>query len=557
MNALTAPPAARDRDPRRGSGTAAAPGSRGNPLAGTGTLIRFTLRRDRIRIPVWIVAVWVTAAGFVQTFAEAFPTNEDIAERTAMLHGNPAGVLLTGPGYGLEDVSVDNYGPMVANELGATVIVLFALMSLLLTVRYTRAEEESGRAELVRAGAVGRHAALVVVGGMNLLLGALIALGIYAQDFPWEGSLAFGASMALLGIVVATIAAACAQITEGGRAAAGLAGAVFGVAFMVRGIGDMRDSGLTWASPVGWAQGMRPFAGEQWWPAAYLVGLAVLLAAVAYLLNARRDLGAALVRPRPGRARASLLLATPFALAFRLQRASLLWWAVVLMISGGGIGSLLAGEADTLAQMEVYQQVIDLDAGDLTAQFLAFYLVFMALVAAGFSLQSVLRGGVEEAAGRVEPVLAAAVARWRWAGSHLLVSLLGTAAILAATGAAMGLAVVAETQDSAEIWRYTEAALAYFPALGVLIGLAFALFGLLPRAAGLSWALLAYAVVVMMFAPFLELPDWALDISPFAHVPQLPAEELSAGPLLWLSGVALALIAAGFWGFRRRDLQAN
>jgi ABC-2 type transport system permease protein len=40
-------------------------------------------------------------------------------------------------------------------RIGSTLAVVVALMSLLLVIRHTRAEEESGRVELVRAGAVG------------------------------------------------------------------------------------------------------------------------------------------------------------------------------------------------------------------------------------------------------------------------------------------------------------------------------------------------------------------------------------------------------------------
>ena len=43
-----------------------------------------------------------------------------------------------------------------------------------------------------------------------------------------------------------------------------------------------------------------------------------------------------------------------------------------------------------------------------------------------------------------------------------------------------------------------------------------------------------------------------IDIAPFTHVPKYP--DIVAGPLLWLSGVAVVLLAAGFAGFRRRDL---
>ena len=65
--------------------------------------------------------------------------------------------MLSGPGYGTTNYTL---GAMMANELSVRGHAGDAIMSLLLVVRHTRAEEEDGRAELVRAGAVGRRAPL-------------------------------------------------------------------------------------------------------------------------------------------------------------------------------------------------------------------------------------------------------------------------------------------------------------------------------------------------------------------------------------------------------------
>jgi ABC-2 type transport system permease protein len=43
------------------------------------------------------------------------------------------------------------------------------------------------------------------------------------------------------------------------------------------------------------------------------------------------------------------------------------------------------------------------------------------------------------------------------------------------------------------------------------------------------------------------------DLSPYAHVPALPADDLAAGPLLVLTAIAAALVALGLAGYRRRD----
>jgi ABC-2 type transport system permease protein len=65
---------------------------------------------------------------------------------------------------------------------------------------------------------------------------------------------------------------------------------------------------------------------------------------------------------------------------------------------------------------------------------------------------------------------------------------------------------------------------------------------------------LGACVLVSILGPLLGLPDWVLDLSPFQHVPQLPAADFAAGPLLALCAVAAGLTAAGLAAFRRRDL---
>jgi ABC-2 type transport system permease protein len=79
-------------------------------------------------------------------------------------------------------------------------------------------------------------------------------------------------------------------------------------------------------------------------------------------------------------------------------------------------------------------------------------------------------------------------------------------------------------------------------------------FGLVPRATVLAWIVVAYAALIGMFYGFLGLPDWTIDLSPFGHVPSLPAAEMSWPPMLVLTAIAALLIGVGAAGFRRRDL---
>ena len=172
---------------------------------------------------------------------------------------------MVGPPYDLTTVGGD-----VAWQLGGFGAAFVALMSMFIVGRHTRAEEQSGRSELVGAAPIGRFAplaaALVVVAAAQLLLGAAVALAMIGVGQPSAGSLALGASLTGVGLVFAGLAAIAAQVSQTTSAMYGMTGAAIGGAYLLRAAGDVGDGTLSWLSPIGWGQAMRPFAGERWWP---------------------------------------------------------------------------------------------------------------------------------------------------------------------------------------------------------------------------------------------------------------------------------------------------
>ena len=215
--------------------------------------------------------------------------------------GNGAFIAFNGPAQGL-----DSLGGEVAFQAGATGLVVVGLMSLLMIGRLTRGEEEAGRLELLRSLPVGSSAPTVaasaIVVAMNVVVGALVAITLLAERLPAIGSITFGASFALLGLVFTCVALVAAQISENTRVVNGIAGVVLGAAYLLRAVGDIGDGTISWLSPIGWAQKARPFAGERWWPFLPMIAAAAGLLVVAAAFAARRDLGAGLVPCGPVRA---------------------------------------------------------------------------------------------------------------------------------------------------------------------------------------------------------------------------------------------------------------
>ncbi|MGH3735259.1 MAG: ABC transporter permease [Micromonosporaceae bacterium] len=534
---------------------------RGNPLTGTGTLLRFNLRRDRWRIPAWLAGILLMQVGGAAAYPDIYPTEADRLQQAVIVGDNPAMKAMTGPGYGIDNYT---YGAMMSNEYLGFMVIFVALMSVLMVVRHTRTEEETGRAELVRAAVVGRHAqltaALLTAVVANLLLGVLLAAGMASlgiETVDTEGSIVFAAAYVAVGLVFAAIAALTAQISEYGRAAAGMAGALIGVAYLLRAIGDVADNGLSWLSPIGWVQASAPYVENTWWPLLLALAVAGALAVVAFVLGGRRDVGAGLRQPGAGRATGSRLLGTPEGFAWRLQRSGVIWWALAMFLFGMSYGSAV-NVIESYADNEVVAQMIESIGGaTLVESWLSMIISLLAVVCTIFAIIAALRPRREETSGRAEPVLATALSRTRWMATHVGIALLGGTALLAVTGAGLGVGAAASSGDAGYLWPVLSAALAYAPALWVTTGMAVAGFGLLPRATALAWALVVYAILITYLGGLLDLPGWALNLSPYTHVPRMPADEFTATPLLILTGVAAVLVALGLAGFRRRDLEAT
>ncbi|MEV8097371.1 ABC transporter permease [Kitasatospora sp. NPDC085879] len=527
-----------------------------NTLAGTPVLLRLALRRDRITLPAWVYALTASVVSTALAFRSLYDTEDARLRFAAGIAANTSLRALYGPLYDPSTI-----GGLTAWRMGVFGAVLAGLMSTLLVVRHTRAEEEDGRLELVGAGAVGRRApltaALLAAATADLLLAALVAGCLTAAGQAPAGALAFGLALGCCGLLFAGTAAVTAQLAGTARAANGLAGTLLGTAFVLRAVGDAGPAWVGWLSPIGWAEQVRPFAENRWWVLLLPLTGAALATAAAYALVARRDLGAGLLPQRPGPAAGAPGLRTAAALAVRLHRGTLLGWAAGLAAAGLVFGGVSRGVVDLVGDNARVSEVIARLGGRqgvLDAYFSTMGGLF-GMVVAGYAVQAVLRLRTEETSGRAEPVLATAVSRLRWAAGHLLFPLAGSAVLLAVAGACSGLGQGAAMGGTGRaVARLLPAALAQLPAVWLAAAVALAVVGLAPRWSTAAWGALGLFLLIGWLGPILRLPQWALDLSPFTHTPHLPGGSFTAVPLLWLTALAVLTAAAGLAGLHRRDL---
>ncbi|WP_151526941.1 ABC transporter permease [Serinicoccus kebangsaanensis] len=555
----SAPQSTRSTPRHRGRGAPSTSGG-GTAFAGTGTLVRFMLRRDRIKLPAWVCGLGLFVVYIGAALPQIAPTEDDLAAASPML-SQPIGRMFSGPAYGMTPPTYESF---FAGGYTLYLYLLAALMNILLITRHTRLEEQSGRAELVRANVTGRHsrltAALVVAGITNLAATVVVAGLALTNDFSPTGSLLVGAGVGLTGMAFAGVSAITAQLSEYSRSASGLAGIVLGVAFGVRALGDMAEQGgstLSWFSPLAWPGQTAPYVLDRWWPLLLPVALAVVTIAVAFALQDRRDLGAGLLAARPGRAEATPSLGTVWGLAARLQRGPVLAWGFGILVLGVVDGLFTQVMLDSAGEMpEALRQVFG--AEQLADGYMSFLAVFGGYLTAAFIVYAVQSLKSEEDSGRAEAVLATPTARVTWGLSHVVATGVGAVLIMLVTGLAVGAAASGVTGTGSIFGDAFLAHLNVLPAVLVTLGVCTLAYGCAPRLlAPVGWALVAVMFFVGNFAALLDVPDWIFRLSPLDYPAQVPVEDIAWRPLLWLALVALAGVVLGLVGLRRRQISAR
>ena len=518
-------------------------------------MLRLYLRRDRVSLPLWVLLLSVPLASvYVGSILTVYPTQAARAGFAASIMASPAQRAL--------------YGQIYNDSIGAVGIwkagmfhLLIAVAVILTVIRHTRADEETGRTELVDSTAVGRYAsltaALMLSFGASIATGAIGAAGLLTTGIPAGGSLAFGAALAGSGLVFTAVAAVAAQLSPSARFARGAAFATLGAAFTLRAVGDAGDGRLSWLSPLGWSLQVRPYAGDGWWVLLLHLVTTAALTLLAYRLLAGRDVGAGLIAERAGPGTAGTRLRGVHGLTWRLDRGALLLWTVGLCLYGLLMGSIVHGIGDELGDSTVVRDIVARMGGTsaLEEAFIALAFAMMGMVAAAFAISLTLRLQQEETGQRAETTLAGAVSRTRWLASHLTAALVGSAVAMLVSGVAGGLAYGMAAGDiGGKLAVVVGTAAVQLPAVWLLAAITVGLFGLAPRFTPVAWGVLVGFVAVYLIGELARFPQWLLDLEPFAHIPRVGA-DFTAVPLLWLLAIDAALIAMGALAFRRRDLR--
>ncbi len=515
---------------------------------GTGSLLRLALRRDRIRLSVWLAVLTLMMVYAPNAIRLAYPEEAQRQARVNLMK-TPAAIIMGGPMFGGNETDL---GAMMANELMLTMIVATSILAILTVIRHTRAEEEGGAAELVLSSVVGRYArtsaALVLVVGLNAVLAVTMTLAMASTGFTFVDTAAMCLGIAGVAVVFGAVAAVTAQLWRQARTATGAAMAALAAAALVRGIGDVIDnsgSALSWFSPIAWAQQMRAFVDLRWWPFVLLVVLAIALMALAAALESRREYDDGTI-PSTGERPNARAIKHVFGLHLTLARGQTIGWTVGLFLGGLAFGSMTNSLLDAAKGNELLERVLAQQGTDGVYTTMT---QFLAAAATAYVVSTVLRVLADEEKGLGEAVLAGSVSRWRWLTTAVASAVAGSAVLLFFAGLGNGLGAGITIGEPQTVGRLTLAALAQLPAMAVLAGIAAVAVAV--RRPWIGWLAVTFVVASLYLGALLRLPRWLIDLSPVGRTTAPVHYPVLA--LAVMVGVATLLTLFAGVIYRRRD----
>lgn len=512
------------------------------------------LRRGALLVAVGL-GVWMAFEAFA--FEVGYPDAQ--ARASLLVWAQDPGLRMIG-GW---PTAVDTLGGFVVWDAGLYLTLIIGVWALRTTTRLLRGDEDAGRAEVVLAGPVrptrGLLVQLLVLLAAGSGIGLVVGLTLAVSGAQPLGSLLIGLVLAGYCAAVIGVAAVASQVFASRGLAVGVSAGVLAAWVLLRIVSNSQESRswLGWLSPPGWIDLLRAYGDNRWPVLLVPLAMAIALVVVAVLLRSRRDTYAGLVAERMEHRSRRWGLGSPLAFAWRANLGVLVGWAAAVAVMAAVVGTMVPTIADFIDRDPSYAEIltkIGMSPDDVTRGFASLWGVLVGLVVAVYAAFRMGAARGEEASTRAEILLTRPVTRWRWLGGHVACLVASVLVLSAVAALAMWLGAAA----AGALLTAGDCLAAVFNALPVVVvfaGLSVLAFGVVPRltvALGVTAVAVAYLLEVV--GPLLEWPSWALGLSPFRHLAQVPIDPVAWPAALVMTATGVLLAAAGFVAFQRRDL---
>lgn len=497
-------------------------------------------------------------------YQKGYPDEASRAQFAKSLSAAPALGLIYGDS---KNLSAGTTGYMFYRSVGFLGLVA-SVWAILVATRLLRGNEEDGRWEVVRSGAITARGATRTVlrgFGMTFAIAWLISLVITtAMMHSSDISLSFGTNLAmqacifLPALLFALLAALTSQLgmTRGRAIVYALVPAV--AFFFLRGIGNTYEHAhwLLYATPFGWAELVNPILNmHKWWFVPFIV-FAALFAVLGVRL-AQRDLGESVIRQSQEVRSRSFLLKTDWQIALRQNMWQWVAWALsalVLISMIAALTTVAINATESSSSLADSVRTLAHNSADLKVAFLGAGMVFLVMVLLVMAANII--GGIRADEGRqyLDNILVGPQRRTAWLTRRLVLGFLVMLGISLLSGLVL-YAIAAHQHVPLNFGKVMATSVAVMGTVGFLLGLGSLLFGLLPRLASMIlYAALAWSFLIILLGSALKLNTVVLHSSLF----QYASFNLAAWPdwktFAWLMVFGIVLTALGITAFAKRDI---
>jgi ABC-2 type transport system permease protein len=529
-------------------------------------LFGFTLKKNIKQAIIIGMMSSVVVVSSAIGFASAYPTEMSRQLVASTFESNTGLIALLGK----PDTLLTIGGFTAWRSLGALTLIV-SIWALFLSSRLFRGDEEQGRLELILTGKSSlvnatkqlffAMLALLMISFTIIFTAASITSAL--QGFSWSlSSVGFLAlTITVTALLFASIGMFVSQITATRAAALKTSAAIFGIAFMMRALGDISSSAswLSALSPLGWVARLHPLTSSNTvWLIPIFVTV-IICFALSLFIASKRDYGASVIPDKDTAKPKYRLLKSGETLLFRLQKGSAILWIIGLFVANFMFGSFLSSVTEAVGEssgiQDTLNKVTNAGSSNFTKLFIGVIFIQMMLLLLIMVAGQINSFREEEARGYMDNMLVRQSSRLSLS-IFKAVLIFGTA-VLAAAAISLGMYLGAQSQDiaiGAKDIILSGINMLAMPA--IFLGAGFLLFGFLPRLTSvLLYTIIGWTFIIEIIGSVINLNHWILDTSLLHHLALAPAIDVKWN-IFWIYiGLGLVMAFIGIWRFTKRDIE--
>ena len=540
------------------------------PLNKTFDMFKALLKRDWLKLVIWILAVLAFAASGAGKFVTLMQTTAQKETMFSMFQG-PAMTALFGP-MGVKNGADFTAAAAFGTTMPLITAITFAIVSVIYVINRTRKEEDDGIAELFRSFQIGKlantTAVVIELFILQILITLILAGSIQAQNIAgmnvFSENLLFSAGIGAQGFMWGMIALFFAQIFSEAGGAKGATFGLLGALYIIRMGTDTQNVHLGYFNPLSWSYLTDPFVENYWLPIILTILFSLIVLGFAYVLEIRRDVNAGYIPEASGKAHASKTLMSFTGLVLRQQRNAAIGWIGGLFILGITYGSMINQIGSFVQSSPEMSKLFNIDpalAHKATAEaskamvnsFISTIFMICAVMVSAFAVTSLSRMVSEERKNRQEQLYAFPLSRFKVYLNYVMISwFLG---LLAQFAVVSGIYLAqAGNRDALKFIDVAKAGMIWTVGIFFILGLLSLLMAFAPRASSAVWVYLGFSFFMSYIGNMLDLPVWLNNLNVFHHISRLPVDKMNWGNFSIILILAVIFILVGLVGYRRRDL---